>query len=156
MIRRNAYLDLRRKALAGSKALSEVSSLALAALNVESSTELLDKSKAILQQVTTDQELVEALDQIYEMSHIVISDTGTGMSVDDLQNNFLVIGTASRKREVDKALSSGESKSPFLGEKGIGRLSAMRLGDALRVETAKATDSHLNCLDIDWAGLRPD
>jgi signal transduction histidine kinase len=151
VIRRNAYLDLRRKALADSKALSKVSSLALAALNVESSTELLDKSKALLQQATTDQQLVEALDQIYEMSHIVISDTGSGMSVDDLQNNFLVIGTASRKREVDKALSSGAPKSPFLGEKGIGRLSAMRLGDTLRVETAKAADSHLNCLDIDWS-----
>ena len=151
VIRRNAYLDLRRKALAGSKALDEVRSLAFAALNVETSIELLDKSKAILQQATTDQQLVDALDQIYEMSHIVISDTGSGMSVDDLQSNFLVIGTASRKREVDKALSNGESKSPFLGEKGIGRLSAMRLGETLRVETAKATDSHLNCLDIDWS-----
>ena len=27
----------------------------------------------------------------------------------------------------------------------------MRLGDTLRVETAKTTDSHLNCLDIDWS-----
>lgn len=151
VIRRNTYLELRRKALSGSQAVSEVRSLTLAALNVESSTELLDKSKTLLQDVTTDQQLVEALDHIYEMSHIVVSDTGSGMSVDDLQNNFLVIGTASRKREVDKALSSGETKTPFLGEKGIGRLSAMRLGDTLRVESAKATDSHLNCLDIDWS-----
>jgi len=151
VIRRNAYLELRRKALAGTKTLIEVASMAHAALNVDSSTELLEKSKALLQQAATGQQLVEALDQIYEMSHIVVSDTGSGMSVDDLNNNFLVIGTASRKREVDKALSNGESKSPFLGEKGIGRLSAMRLGDTLRVETAKATDGHLNCLDIDWS-----
>ncbi len=151
VIRRNAYLAIRRIVLAGSKTLSESTAAALAALNVESSTELLDKSKALLQGVTTDQQLVDALDQIYQMSHIVVSDTGSGMSVDDLQNNFLVIGTASRKREVDKALSSGKSKSPFLGEKGIGRLSAMRLGDTLRVETARATDSHLNCLEIDWS-----
>ena len=41
----------------------------------------------------------------------------------------------------------------FLGEKGIGRLSAMRLGDTLRVETAKKTDRHLNCLDIDWSAF---
>lgn len=151
VIRRNAYLELRRKALAGTKTLIEVASMAQAALNVDSSTELLEKSKALLQQAATGQQLAEALDQIYEMSHIVISDTGSGMSVDDLNNNFLVIGTASRKREVDKALSNGESKSPFLGEKGIGRLSAMRLGDTLRVETAKATDGYLNCLDIDWS-----
>lgn len=148
VIRRNAYLELRRKALAGSDELSEIRSLAIAALNVESSSEL---PKALLQRATTHQQLIEALDQIYATSHIVVSDTGSGMSVDDLQNNFLVIGTASRKREVDKALSSGKSKTPFLGEKGIGRLSAMRLGDTLQVETARKTDSHLNCLDIDWS-----
>lgn len=151
VIRRNAYLELRRKALAASPFTSEITSLAQGALNADASIELLDQSNALLRQAANSQQLADALDQIYEMSHIVVSDTGSGMSVDDLNNNFLVIGTASRKREVDKALRTGESKSPFLGEKGIGRLSAMRLGDTLRVETAKATDSHLNCLDIDWS-----
>jgi signal transduction histidine kinase len=151
VIRRNAYLELRRKVLANPKSTSEVASLALAALNADASIELLSQSKTLLQQAATDQQLVEALDQIYEMSHIIVSDTGSGMSVDDLNNNFLVIGTASRKREVDKALRTGETKSPFLGEKGIGRLSAMRLGDALRVETARSTDRRINCLNIDWS-----
>lgn len=151
VIRRNAYLDLRRKALTASSSTSEIATLAQEALNADASVELLDKSKALLQELTTSQQLADALDQIYEMSHIVISDTGSGMSVDDLNNNFLVIGTASRKREVDKALQAGESKSPFLGEKGIGRLSAMRLGDMLRVETAQAGDTHLHTLEIDWS-----
>lgn len=151
VLRRNSYLDLRRKALAGSKPLNEVIEQALAALNVESSTDMLDKSKALLRQASTEQQIVDALDLIYKMSHIVVSDAGSGMSIDDLHNNFLVIGTASRKREVDNALKRGDSKTPFLGEKGIGRLSAMRLGDTLRVETAKATDTLLNCLEIDWS-----
>lgn len=151
VIRRNAYLELRRKVLQNVKPLSEIALMAQAALNADASIEMLDRSRAWLEQAATGQQLTDALDRIYEMSHIVVSDTGSGMSVDDLNNNFLVIGTASRKREVDKALSTGESKSPFLGEKGIGRLSAMRLGDTLRVETAKATDSHLNGLDIDWS-----
>lgn len=151
VIRRNAYLDLRRKALLPSSSTREIASLAQGALNADASIELLDKSEALLEKAITGEQLADALDQIYEMSHIVVSDTGSGMSVDDLNNNFLVIGTASRKREVDKALQTGESKSPFLGEKGIGRLSAMRLGDTLRVETAKASDKHLNCLDIDWS-----
>lgn len=151
VIRRNAYLELRHKVLQNVKPLSEIASMAQAALNADASIEMLDRSRAWLEQAATGQQLTDALDRIYEMSHIVVSDTGSGMSVDDLNNNFLVIGTASRKREVDKALRTGESKSPFLGEKGIGRLSAMRLGDTLRVETAKATDSHLNCLDIDWS-----
>jgi signal transduction histidine kinase len=151
VIRRNAYLDLHRKALSDVKPANEISAMAISALNADAHIDLLDKSRALLEQALTGQQIADALDQIYEMSHIVVSDTGSGMSAEDLNNNFLVIGTASRKREVDKALQTGEKKSPFLGEKGIGRLSAMRLGDTLRVETAKATDSYLNCLDIDWS-----
>lgn len=151
VIRRNAYLDLRRKALESTSATSEIGALALKALNADASMESLDRAKALLQRAGTGQQLADALDRIHEMSHIVVSDTGSGMSVDDLNNNFLVIGTASRKREVDKALQAGESKTPYLGEKGIGRLSAMRLGDALRVETARDGDTHLHTLDIDWS-----
>lgn len=113
VIRRNAYLALRRSVLAGSKTLSESTASALAALNVESSTELLDKSKALLQGATTDQQLVGALDQVYQMSHIVVSDSGSGMSVDDLQNNFLVIGTASRKRGSRQGAKQREIKVAF-------------------------------------------
>ena len=81
---------------------------------------------------------------------ITISDSGDGMSLKDLDRNFLVIGTPSRKKEVEAALQRGDKQTPYLGEKGIGRLSAMRLGERLRVETAKATDTHLNILEIDW------
>lgn len=81
---------------------------------------------------------------------ITVSDAGTGMSQDDLERNFLVIGTPSRKKEVEAALARGDKQTPYLGEKGIGRLSAMRLGERLRVETARSEDSALNILDIDW------
>ncbi len=75
------------------------------------------------------------------------------MSEQDLIDNYLVIGTASRKRAIDAALSSSSGKPPFLGEKGIGRLSAMRLGEKLRVETAMWTDKTLNVLEIDWSAF---
>lgn len=81
---------------------------------------------------------------------IAVSDRGSGMSLADLAENFLVIGTPSRKREVEAALASGAAASPYLGEKGIGRLSAMRLGEHLRVETARADDPRINILEIDW------
>ena len=81
---------------------------------------------------------------------ITVTDFGTGMSFEDLNNAFLVIGTASRKLAVDAALQAGAKESPFLGEKGIGRLSAMRLGERLRVETARADDSSMNLLEINW------
>lgn len=93
---------------------------------------------------------VERLDEAFRtLNTITISDSGSGMSSTDLEKNYLVIGTPSRKRDVDRALKQHE-RSPFLGEKGIGRLSAIRLGERLRIETARATDVHINVLDIDW------
>ncbi|SFJ38491.1 sensor histidine kinase [Methylobacterium brachiatum] len=81
---------------------------------------------------------------------ISVLDRGSGMSETDLRNAFLVIGTPSRKKEVEAALARGEQQTPYLGEKGIGRLSAMRLGERLRVETARADDPKMNVLEIDW------
>jgi len=95
-------------------------------------------------------DFVRRLDTCYdEHNSIEISDTGSGMSIHEVTTNFLTLGTPSRKREVDEILSRGGSKTP-LGEKGIGRLSAMRLGDRLILETARSEDTHLNVLDIDW------
>ncbi len=74
---------------------------------------------------------------------IDFSDTGEGMSFDDLNQVFLRIGTNSRHR--DNALGA-----TYLGDKGVGRLSAMRLGDVLHVRTGKVADENWNLLDIDW------
>ncbi|WP_020158716.1 sensor histidine kinase [Methylobacter marinus] len=84
---------------------------------------------------------------------ITVSDSGVGMSLADLERNFLVIGTPSRRKEVEAALKRGDEQTPYLGEKGIGRLSAMRLGEHLKVKTAKATDTNFNILEIDWSAF---
>lgn len=107
--------------------------------------------RALLQSAATPEALAEAiLEGLRRFNTIVVKDTGSGMSARHIEDNFLVIGTGSRKKAVDAALASGAGKTPFLGEKGIGRLSAMRLGERLRVETALASETHLNVLEIDW------
>lgn len=83
-------------------------------------------------------------------NRIIVSDAGHGMSASDLKNIYLTIGTTSRTREVLAAVKDGEKKAPYLGEKGVGRLSAMRLGRHLRVETATVDDERINVLVIDW------
>ncbi|MBP2297069.1 sensor histidine kinase [Azospirillum rugosum] len=104
-----------------------------------------------IEQASDHRTLLKALNEAQAtLNTITVSDRGAGMSMKDLRDAFLVIGTASRKREVEAALAVGSKEAPFLGEKGIGRLSAMRLGERLRVETAKADDSSLNLLMIDW------
>lgn len=77
------------------------------------------------------------------LNWIAIRDTGEGMSLKDLETVFLRIGTRSRRRENEQGATN-------LGDKGIGRLSAMRLGDELSVRTTKAGEKYWNLLDIDW------
>ena len=84
-------------------------------------------------------------------NEIVIRDTGHGMSKADLNDVYLTIGTRCRQKErAELRRRDGESDRPVLGEKGLGRLAVMRLGQWSRVETTKAQESHWNILEIDW------
>lgn len=112
---------------------------------------LWDDASALIEEVDTYEALLNALEDIDDLNSITISDTGSGMSLTELDTVFLVIGTSSRKSEIDAAIAGGKSRAPFLGEKGIGRLSAMRLGDRLFVRTARASDKNYNLIDIDWS-----
>ncbi|WP_234912762.1 ATP-binding protein, partial [Vibrio anguillarum] len=67
------------------------------------------------------------------------------MDADKLQNSFLVIGTPTKWIE-----KQAESDSELLGEKGVGRLSMMRLGRYSKVKSAVEGDGHENLIDFDW------
>ena len=123
----------------------------LAPILSTASEDATQRFRTVISSADTFKELSTALAEAQASCNtITVTDFGTGMSLEDLNNAFLVIGTASRKLAVDAALQAGATESPFLGEKGIGRLSAMRLGERLRVETARADDDNLNLLEINW------
>ena len=82
-------------------------------------------------------------DRYVDLNSIVIRDSGEGMSFDDLEKVYLRIGTRHRRRE-------NEGGATKLGDKGIGRLSAMRLGDLLTVETTRSGEARWNILKVDW------
>lgn len=82
-------------------------------------------------------------DAFDDINVIEIIDTGEGMSSESLREAFLTIGTRSR-------LQRSTGPRQFVGGKGIGRLSAMRLGDRLTVTTTRAGASHWSILEIDW------
>ena len=118
-------------------------------LNIEAK-ELWGAASKHVEEADTYETLLDTLEYVDSLNSITISDSGSGMSLKELDTVFLVIGTSSRKSEIDAAIASGKSSAPFLGEKGIGRLSAMRLGDRLSVRTTRAHDSNYNLIDIDW------
>ena len=111
---------------------------------------LYDRAIEFLENIDDLDEYDAALEEIDALNQVTVSDTGSGMSLEQLETVFLVLGTKSRKEEVDTAFEDGVSEAPYLGEKGIGRLSAMRLGDRLTVRTAREQDETFNILDTDW------
>jgi len=159
-IRRNEYVRIRDRALslAGEKASKAERAGQLASLidsvsahfDVSAGGDIISKFKTTVGQSEDLEDFVRRLDDCYdEHNSIEVSDAGSGMTLSEIGTNFLTLGTPARKREVDKILSQGGSKTP-LGEKGIGRLSAMRLGQRLKLETARAEDAYINTLEIDW------
>lgn len=105
--------------------------------------------EAELREAQTAEELLEV---VLEANYIDIKDVGEGMSLQDLDDNFLTIGTDNRVR-LRRSETKAQQKSrryPIVGEKGLGRLSAMRLGDRMRVATTKAGDTNWHILKIDW------
>lgn len=106
----------------------------------------LDSKKALKRKIREAETVADLLRILDDANHIVVSDSGEGMSAKELAEVYLTIGTRSRLAEKE----ASDTDRPVLGEKGVGRLSTMRLGDRLSVITATSSDRRLNLLDIDW------
>lgn len=78
-------------------------------------------------------------------------DDGHGMTIDDLINKWLVIGTESKvaKQEDTEEDRDGLPERPKQGQKGIGRLSSAALGPLLLL-ISKKKHSKFVALLIDW------
>ena len=152
VLRKNDYLTLRTQIAAESAPFDELKAQILERVQSKAPPTALADFTSLIVAADDTKSLLTNLDEAQaKYNRIIVSDTGSGMSVEDLEKNFLVIGTASRKHAVEEALSQGKAETPYLGEKGIGRLSAMRLGERLLIETARTEDPRLNVLDIDWS-----
>lgn len=80
--------------------------------------------------------------------YIEVVDTGKGMSADDLSNRFLVIGTPGKF--IERSQAAADSK-PILGDKGIGRLSMMRLGNVASVRSTQLEVGRWNEIKFNWS-----
>jgi signal transduction histidine kinase len=164
-LRRNSYTQIRDRALRVipdgmtkteraahvAERLSELKADFEGAIDPTATVDGLAGIKQRIEEAKSLSEFIAALTTAYrDLNSIEISDTGTGMSVAELTRYYLTIGTPSRKHQVDQSIAALEAKAPYLGEKGIGRLSAMRLGEQLRLETARVEDPTTTVLDIDW------
>jgi len=123
--------------------------------------ERVDKAIAPDLTVTQRAELIERLHKFLEYrtefannvrifraeQSLKVSDDGLGMSADDLVERFLVIGTPG-KLLAKAAACPGDT--PILGEKGIGRLSMMRLGNLATVKSTQKGSDRSNSIEFRW------
>lgn len=79
-------------------------------------------------------------------SKMVIEDDGKGMSADELQANWMVIGTSNKTR----LPKPGGKGRVMTGEKGLGRLGLDRLCQQTRVQSVTFGAPEAVELDVDW------
>jgi hypothetical protein len=83
---------------------------------------------------------------------IVIRDNGIGMTLNDFENKWLVLGTESKvgaARE-QQFIPQGKTRRPITGEKGIGRLAIALLGGQVLVLSRAIRDGGLRDLVVSW------
>jgi signal transduction histidine kinase len=114
-------------------------------------------AEEVAEAITDARNIRQLREAAEKANEIAISDTGHGMSEDDLNEVYLTIGTRHRleQKQNQKAIKHRDGQ-PILGEKGLGRLSVMRLGQRVQVQTTKAGEKHWNVLEIDWSRFSHD
>ena len=80
-------------------------------------------------------------------SKIIITDNGMGMSIDDIKNKWMVIGTSSKR---SNRLSSDPFKRKVVGKKGIGRFAVDKLGSKLLMKTKEEISPDITYVELNW------
>lgn len=83
-----------------------------------------------------------------DKSKITIQDDGLGMSLKDIRDKWMVIGTSSKRKT---RLSPPPYKRKVVGKKGVGRFAVDKLGSKLILKTTQKGSEELICLETDWS-----
>lgn len=76
---------------------------------------------------------------------VVVEDDGDGMGRDDIESGWLVIGSSRKKQASRTKLGRVPA-----GNKGLGRLAALRLGQDVLLQTTTRNHPESSALAIDW------
>jgi len=80
-------------------------------------------------------------------STIIVRDNGLGMSLEDIRDKWLVVGTASKRKS---AYTPAPFKRRYIGEKGVGRFATDKLGGHLLIKTKRKKDKQTLSVTINW------
>lgn len=82
---------------------------------------------------------------------ISIEDTGVGIPFENLSKSWLVISASLKRGDEDGPKKKTALGRTPLGDKGLGRLGTMKLGDILLVESATAATAEISSAWFRWA-----
>lgn len=88
--------------------------------------------------------------KLHYVGRITIEDKGEGLTPEQLRNSWLVISRSSKRDATGGQKTKTKKGRTPLGDKGLGRLGSMKLGDILRIETATATSTPLSVTEFRW------
>jgi signal transduction histidine kinase len=81
---------------------------------------------------------------------LTIEDNGDGLTPEQLQSSWLVVSQSAKRTETgQRKVKTSEGRTP-LGDKGLGRLGSMKLGDILLIETATAPSLPIASAQFRW------
>lgn len=83
-----------------------------------------------------------------DVSKIIISDDGIGMSLEEVKTKWMEIGTTSKENLYTE--KSVRDQRVINGEKGIGRFGADKLGAVLRLTSVGNNGKEKTIINIDW------
>jgi signal transduction histidine kinase len=81
--------------------------------------------------------------------YIEIEDNGNGMTVDQITDGWLTLSNSIKREMKAAGQRTGKDRTP-LGDKGLGRLGAQRLGHRVTIETIPRGDGEKHSLSFDW------
>lgn len=84
-----------------------------------------------------------------QLGQIIIEDNGHGMNKDIIKDVWLKPGTDFKKKKFDKKELTKKYKRLPLGEKGVGRLGAHKVGSIIEITSKTESDDEIY-MNIDW------
>ena len=136
--------QIRQQKVSQQEAIERVDKAISPDLSAAQRSEVIDRLHKFLEHRT---EFANHLQEFRAEQSIKVTDTGLGMSPEDLSDRFLVIGTPGKL--IAKRAAAADAM-PILGEKGIGRLSMMRLGNQAAVRSKQKGSDHWGEIEFRW------
>lgn len=84
-----------------------------------------------------------------DLARIIVEDDGIGMNLDTVLNDWLEPGTSNRKDQRLAGKRTRRFRRLPLGEKGVGRFAAHKLGQVIHVVTRQARQREV-VIEVDW------